>query len=335
MTKPRIVLLNPSCLDVLHHHRDWIATLAIDLVADEVVRKLRPDQVDAALHNADGLILPSTIRSLPLAEHMERHKSIQVLSIAASGYDWLDVEAATRYGIVATNAPVREGIEVAADLAFGLMLAVARQIPHHDQLLRVGQSHRGVGVSLWGKTLGIVGLGNIGKAVARRAIGFDMKVLTATPRPDLDFVRQHGIEILSCEELMRRSDFISLHVRLNAETTHMIGAKQLSQMKPAAFLINAARQELVDESALTDALVNHRLAGTAMDDPPLEKNSPLLKLPNFVCTPHLGNRAIEGMNAVLRCAVENAITVLKGGRPASVVNPEVYRSAIRAMNNEQ
>jgi D-3-phosphoglycerate dehydrogenase len=325
--RPRIVLLNPTCLDVLDQHREWIGTLGVDFVADETVRHLQLRQVDSVLGSADAVILPASIRSLPDAGHMERHKSLKAFSIAASGFDWFDVEAATRNGIVVTNAPVTEGIEVVADLAIGLMIDVARQVSYHAHVLRTGRYERGMGSSLWRKTLGIVGLGQIGKAVARRARGFDMTVLAATPHPDNGFAREHHVEFVSLEELLRRSDFVSLHVRLDSRTHGMIGARELAWMKPTAFLINTARDRLVDEAALTDVLLHHRLAGAAMDDPPQRKDSPLLALPNFVCTPHLGNRSIEGVNAVFRSAVENALAVLRGKRPPSVLNPEVYGNA--------
>jgi len=324
MKAPRITLLNPTCLDVLPLHRDWIGTLGVEFVANEAIRTLQLEQVDTIFEGADALILPAMIRSLPHAEHMARHKSMKALSIAASGFDWLDLAAATRHGIVVTNAMPQEGIEVVADLTIGLMIAVARQIPHHHELLRNGNYQRGVGSSLWKKTLGIVGLGNIGKAVARRARGFDMQVLAATPNPDREFARTFGVEIVPLDDLLRRADFVSLHVRLSDKTTGMIGKRELGLMKRTAFLVNAAREQLVDEDAATDAVLNRRLAGLAMDDPPQRKDSPLFRLPNFVCTPHLGNRALEGMNAVFRCAVENAVAALRGERPGSLLNPEVY-----------
>ncbi len=327
MVKSRILLLNPNCLDVLDSHRTWIKSLGVNLVADDSFRLLRPEQLDEVLDGAAALILPANLRTQPDAARMARHESLQVLSIAASGFDWLDVDAATRNGIVVTYAPVPEGAEAVADLAFGLMLSVARQIPHYDQQQRRGNHERGMGVTVWRKTLGIVGLGNIGRAVARRARGFDMRILATDPYPDSKFVKEFGVEIVSLEKLLRESDFISLHVRLNDETREMIGAKELALCKPSAFLINSARQELVDEAALTDALLNHRLAGAGLDDPLKDPRSPLLKLPNVVTTPHLGNRAIEGVYAVFRCAVENAVAVLRGERPQYVLNPKVYEQA--------
>jgi len=324
MDKPRILLLNGTCLDVLDQHKDWLKTLSADIVADPSFRTIKPDQVDSILKDADALILPAMIRNLPLAEHMERFSRIQTLSIAASGYDWLDVEAATRCGIAVTFAPVTEGAEVVADMTFGLMLAVARQIPHYHQLIQAGKYERGMGVSLWKKTLGIVGLGNIGRAVARRAAGFDMKILATEPYPNMDFVRQYDVELVPLDRLLKRSDFVSLHIRLDPTTEKMFGAREFGLMKPTAFLINAARQELVDEAVMTQTVLAGKIAGVAMDDPPKDKNSPLLRLPNFVCAPHSGNRAIEGVNAVFKCAVQNAVDVLSGIRPKFVVNPKVY-----------
>jgi phosphoglycerate dehydrogenase-like enzyme len=275
------------------------------------------------LHEADALILPASLRHLPLAEHMERHKRLQVLSIAASGYDWLDVEAATRCGIVVTYAPVREGTEVVADLTWGLMLSVARQIPHHDRQVRTGQYERGMGISVWGKTLGILGLGRIGQAVARRVRGFDMRILACEVQPDMAFVREHNIELVPLDELLQRSDFVSLHLRLEDGTRDIIRARELRLMKPSAFLINTARAKLVDENALISAVENGAIAGAGLDDPPTRLDCPLTKLPNVVYTPHLGNRAIEGVHAVFRCAIDNALAALNGRRPEFVVNPEV------------
>src|SRR5687768_3742356 len=224
-SKPRLLILNPTCLDVIEAHRDYLNAQPIEWLANESFRQLKSEEVDALLAEADALILPASIRQLPLAEHMQRHPRLKVLSIAASGYDWLDVEAATRCGIVVTYAPVSEGVEVVADLTWGLMLAVARQIPHHDRQIRSGCYDRGMGVSVYGKTLGIIGLGRIGQAVARRASGFDMRILATEVQPDLAFVREHNVEIVALDELLRRSDFVSLHLRLDETTRNIIGTR--------------------------------------------------------------------------------------------------------------
>ena len=157
-----------------------------------------------------------------------------------------------------------------------------------------------------------------------------MRVLATEPAPDKVFVARHRIELVALDELLRQSDFVSLHVRLDSQTRNMIGARELELMKPTAFLVNAARLELVDQEALIEAVLSHRIAGAALDDPPSRPDSPLLGLPNVVFTPHLGNRAIEGVHAVFRCALDNALAVLMGRRPEYVVNPEVYDKPLRS-----
>lgn len=327
--KPRLLILNPTCLDVVDDHRRWIEEAGVELLADQSNRHLNAGAALALLKEADGVILPAAARTLPQPQDMLACPHLLVCSIAASGYEWLDVAAATRAGIVVAFAPGHEGAEVVADMAWGLMLAVARQIPHHHQLICAGDHTRGMGFSVFGKTLGIIGLGNIGRAVARRAKGFDMKVVATEVRPDEQFVRDHKIELLPLEDLLRRSDFVSLHLRLDETTQHIIGRQQLGLMKPTAVLINTARRELVDEAALAEAIISARLAGAGLDDPPGALGKRLLGLPNVVFTPHLGNRAIEGVNGVFRMAVQNCLNVFRGERPQSVVNAEVYEGAIR------
>jgi len=331
-TRPTLIVLNATCLDVVDGLRDWIESLGVRLCADRALGTMSVEETDRAVEGADAWILPASNRGhFPAAEHLRRHRSVKVLAVAASGYEWLDLVAASQNGIVVTNAPAPEGIEAVADQAFALMLAVARQIPFHHQALQAGRPDRGIGVAVWRKTLGIVGLGNIGKAAARRAAGFEMPVLATTRHPDEGFNRRYGVQVVSLERLLAESDFVSLHLRLNAETSGAIGARELSLMKPSAILINTARQQLVDEAALTQALLEKRLAGAGLDDPPSLPNSPLLGLPNVVCSPHLGNRALEGMRAVFQAAVQDAVAVLDGRRPRYLLNPEVYDSpALRA-----
>ncbi len=329
-SKPKLVILNPTCLEVLEAHRGHLDGLGVDWRGETGFCSLQERDVDSALQDADALVLPAAIRDLPRAEHMRWYRSLKVLSIAASGYDWLDVEAATANGIVVTNAPVIEGIEVVADMTWALLLAVSRQIPHFHQSICAGNYERGMGVAAWRKTLGIVGLGNIGRAVARRAAGFEMRVLATEPKPDQAFLVKQGIQLVSLETLLRESDFISLHVRLDTSTRGMIGHRELAMMKPAAILINAARQQLVDETALVEAILGERLAGAGLDDPPSRPDTPLRGHPSVVFAPHHGNRAIEGVHAVFRAAIDNAVAVLAGRRPEWVVNPAVFSKPFRA-----
>jgi phosphoglycerate dehydrogenase-like enzyme len=327
-TKPCLLILSKTCLTVLDTHREWLATQDVEVVTSLAQCQISLEQFEEEATGAHAYILPASVPILPA--HMAANSTLQVLSIAASGYEWLDIEAATRCGIVVTNAPAREGVEVVADATWGLILAVARQIPDHHQRASTGHYQRSMGVSVWGKTLGIVGLGNIGKAVARRARGFDMPVLATTRNPDMSFVRQQGIELVALEELLRNADFVSLHLRLTPETSGIIGARELGWLKPSAYLINTARHQLVDEMALTEALLAGHIAGAAVDERPQDRESPLRELPNFVRTPHIGNYAVEGARAVCRCALENALAVMQGRRPDYVLNPQVYAGPLRA-----
>jgi D-3-phosphoglycerate dehydrogenase len=151
-----------------------------------------------------------------------------------------------------------------------------------------------------------------------------MKVLAATSHAGAAFVAKHDVEVVSRSELLARSDIVSLHVRLTGNNVGMIGPRELAEMKPGALLINTARRELVDMEALTGAILKGRLGGAGLDDPPSRRDGPLVGLPNVVFTPHLGNRAVEGVRGVFLEALDNAVAVLEGARPLSVVNPEVF-----------
>jgi D-3-phosphoglycerate dehydrogenase len=329
MSKPTLLVLNGTCLDVVDAHREWVASQGIELIAKDFFRAATEDEILDAMKGADAVILPASVRDMPRAGHMAACPKLRVCAIAASGFEWLDVEAATREGIVVTFAPGGAGAEVVAEMATGLMLAVARQIPFHHQKICNGDASRGMSTSVFGKTLGIVGLGAIGRELVTRAQGLKLRVIASDPQPNRQFAADHRVELVSLDELLRRSDFVSLHVRLSDQTRNMIGRRELALMKPTAFLINTARQELVDEQAIVEAIVSKKIAGAALDDPPRSAEKKLLGLDNVVFTPHLGNRSIEGVNAVFRAALEGAIAVLQGQRPAMLVNPKVYERGLR------
>lgn len=327
MKKPRLVVLNGTCLDTIEDHRRWAATQAVEFIADPTSRVKDIDGAVDALQDAQAVVGPFACSIDP--EFFERVPALQVLALASSGYDMVkDPDAATRCGVVLCAAMVPEGAEVVADYTWGLLLALVRRIPHHFRVLQEGGAERGLSPSVYGKTLGILGLGNIGKAVARRATGFDMRVIACDIRPDMEFVGKNGIEIVGLDRLLRESDFLSIHLRLNDETRNYIGVQELAAMKPTAYLINSARDEIVDETALLAALNAGTLAGAATDEAPRVERE-LLYHPNYLCTPHLGNRAFEGVFAVTRCAIQSAIDVLEGRHPPYVLNPEVYESGLR------
>jgi glyoxylate reductase len=243
----------------------------------------------------------------------------------------IDVAAASARGIpVTVTAPVTT--EATADLTFGLMLAVARRMIEGDRMVRAGkfpgaQSAHLLGAFVYGKTLGLIGGGGlIGKAVARRAHGFSMRVLYWTPRrkPEAE-EREAGLTYVPLDELLKESDFVSVHSPLNAETRHQIGARELRLMKRTAFLINTARGPIIDEEALTRALVKKQIAGAGLDVFEFEpKVSPVLrKLSNVVLNPHLGSAVIETREEMANIVVDNILAVIAGTRPPNIINPEV------------
>jgi glyoxylate reductase len=244
----------------------------------------------------------------------------------------IDVAAATEQRIpVTVTAPVTT--EATADLTFGLMLALARRMVEGDRMVRAGkfpggQSAHLMGSYVWGKTVGLIGGGGlIGKAVARRALGFSMRVLYWTPRrkPERE-EREAGLTYLPLERLLRESDFVSIHSPLNKETRHQISTRELRLMKKTAFLINTARGAIVDEAALVRALVKKQIAGASLDVFEHEpKIDPALKrMSNVVLTPHLGSAVPEVREVMANIVADNILAFLGGHKLPNCVNPEVF-----------
>lgn len=248
------------------------------LLGDEILSMI--DGVDGYIAGLDYLTA-DVIRQLP--------KSLKVISRYGAGCDRVDLAACRAQGITVTNTP---GVNATAvcELAFGLLLAVARSIPTLHGAVEKGQWPRADGMELAGKTLGIVGLGAIGKKLALRAKAFEMRVLANDAYLDRDFVDAHGIEAMELDDLIRCSDVISLHVPKTEETYHMIGRKQISTMRQGAILLNTARGGLIDEDAAAEAIRSGKLRGMGIDafenEPPVD--SPLMGLPGVVFTPRYG-----------------------------------------------
>jgi glyoxylate reductase len=248
--------------------------------------------------------------------------------------DNIDVAEATRRRIPVTVIPPIV-TEATADLAFGLMIAAARRMLEGDKLVRAGkfpgsQSNHLAGAWVWGKTLGLVGgKGGIGRAVARRGRGFGMRVLYCGPRRMPETEEQElGMSFVPFEELLRQSDFVSLHPPLKAETRHMIDASALALMKPTAFLINTARGAIVDEAALARALAKKQIAGAGLDvfEHEPKVRAALTKMKNVVLAPHLGSAVAELRDVMANIVVDNIFAILQGRRPPNCVNPEVLAS---------
>ncbi len=250
---------------------------------------------------------------------------LRVISRLGVGYDRVDLQAATRAGVVVTTTPGTNHKAV-AELALGLMIALARHLPVMVERGRAGDWTRQPGMELAGKTLGILGLGQIGQALAVRARALEMDVLAFDPVEDARLAARHGVHYLPLPEVLRRSDFLSLHLPATPGAAPLLGQAELRAMKRGAFLINTARGSLADEAALYAALVDGHLAGAALDvfaqEPPTA--GPLLALPNVLPTPHIGASTVESGRRSALLATENVLQVLRGERCPNAVNPEVY-----------
>jgi glyoxylate reductase len=277
----------------------------------------------------DGLLVMLTERIDTAL--LEAAPGVRIVSNMAVGYDNIDVDACTRRGVLVTNTP---GVltDTTADLAFALILAVARRVVEGDHAVREGgwgpwHPSFMLGRDVHGATLGIVGLGGIGRAVADRAAGFGMRMLYTSRDRKPDAERDLGVEWRDLDALLRESDFVSLHVSLSAETRGLIGERELALMKPTAFLVNTSRGAVVDQPALIEALRSRRIAGAGLDVAavePVPVGDALLDAPNLVLTPHVGSATIETRTKMAGLAVENLIAFFEGRSPPHCVNPGVF-----------
>lgn len=311
----------------------WIPDSALDLLraAGEVSitepdRQLTPDELHRAVAGANGVVC--SLRDRVDAEFCAAAgPELRVVSNVAVGYDNVDVAALRRHGIVVTNTP---GVltEATADLTFGLVLMITRRLGEGERLVRARRPWTFrldfmLGAGLQGKTLGIVGLGQIGAAVARRATAFGMRIVYHGRRAaDPAVVAELGAELVSLPELLASSDVVSLHCPLTPETRHLIDAAALAAMRPTAYLVNTTRGPVVDESALADALHSGEIAGAALDvferEPEVEPR--LLDLDNVVLIPHLGSATVETRTAMAELAARNVVAVLAGQPPLTPVS---------------
>jgi len=275
--------------------------------------------------DADGLFCLLTEKID--AELMDKAKKLKVVANMAVGFDNIDLKAATEHGILASNTP---GVltETVADATMALMLAIARRVVEADRWVRNGKwmirwsPMMMVGTDVYGKTLGIYGLGRIGASVAKRAKGFDMKLIYHDAVRSVELEQKYGIEYVPMERLLRESDFISIHVPLLPETTKSIGRKEFRMMKKSAFVINTARGQVIDEAALVEALKDGIIAGAALDvfeNEPLQKDSPLLKMENVIAVPHIASGSLETRVAMGVMAANNIAAALRNEVPPYIL----------------
>ncbi len=256
---------------------------------------------------------------------------LRLLARTGVGYNAIDVSAATRRGVVVTIGAGTNDRAV-ADATFGLLIGAARRIPQEDREVRNGVWDRPTGYDVWQKTLGIVGTGRIGKGVAKRAAGFEMRILAHDVVQDTTWSSSAGVSYVSLEQLLRESDFVTLHCLLNDETRGIIGEGELRLMKPTAFIVNTARGGLIDEPALHKALVEGWIAGAALDvveiEPPVGQH-PFADLDNVVITPHLAGGTHGSIKAMMEVAVEEVLRMLRGEPPLHPVNSEALAARAR------
>ncbi|QSQ24275.1 D-glycerate dehydrogenase [Pyxidicoccus parkwayensis] len=287
------------------------------------------DTLLAEAANAEGLVTLLTDRvDAPL---LAAAPGLRAVSNVAVGYDNIDVPACTTRRIPVGNTP---GVltDTTADFAFALLMGLARRVAEADAYVRAGKWRTWsptllLGTDIHGATLGIVGLGAIGAAVARRARGFGMRVLYVgrKARPELE--AELGVRRVDKAALLAESDIVSLHVPLSSETRHWLGNEELARMKPGALLVNTARGGVVDQAALIEALRDGRLGGAALDvmDPePLPTDSPLMTLPNVLLAPHIASASHATRGRMASMAVDNLLAALDGRRPPHCVNPELF-----------
>lgn len=286
------------------------------------------DKLRSGNYNALYCLLTNPID----AEVFEAAPDVKIVANMAVGYNNIDVAEATRRGVAVTNTP---GVltDTTADFAWTLLMAVARRVVEADKFLREGRFHGWgplmmVGQDVHGKTLGIIGFGRIGRAMAKRAGGFDMKVLYYDRYPaDDEDNRSLNARSVSMEELLEQSDYVSIHTDYNEETHHLIGTPQLERMKPTAYLINTARGPIVDEAALVKALKSGNIAGAGLDvfEQEPELHHGLVELQNTVLVPHIASASLDTRTAMATMAADNIIAFMRGETPPNVVNPEVCK----------
>lgn len=283
-------------------------------------------EIIAGARDKEGLLclLTDTID----AEVIDACPKLRAISTYSAGVNHIDVAYATRKGIIVTNAPSAL-TETTADLAFGLLLAIARRIPEGDRMMR-RREFRGwaptllLGTDVYGSTIGIIGAGKIGTAVARRAKGFGMKILYASRKPNREIEELGGIKV-EIDDLLREADFVTLHVPLTPETYHLIDERRLRMMKKTAYLINTARGPCVDERALVKCLKEGVIAGAALDVYEFEPavTEELYEMENVVLAPHIGSATKKTRTNMAIMAATQLVKALKGEKPEHIVNPEV------------
>ena len=314
------VLVTPTSLKegTVSEPMERLRAFAGEIVYNPAGRPLEEDELIPLLSDCDGYIAGLDQVTEKVLTACPKLKCVSRYGV---GCDGVDLEAAARLGITVTNTPGMNS-QAVAELALGLILSTARRIPYLDAQTRQGSWVRSTGVELQGKTLGVIGLGAIGKLLARFCQAIGMEVIAYDPYINRDYCVENSIEPVELQELLSRAHVISLHLPLNSSTRHMIDREAIGIMRPGAILINSSRGAIIDEAAAYEALVSGKLGGLGLDafetEPPT--GSPLLTLPNVTLTPHTGAHTKEASLKMQGLAVDNLIRVLSGQECAYKVN---------------
>ncbi len=295
-----------------------------DVSVNQEQRLLSKEELSARVADVDALVC---LGNRVDRDVIDAGKKLKIVANYGVGYNNIDAEYAAKKQVMVTNTP---GVltETTADLTWAILMAIARRIVEADRFTKSGRfagfdPYRLLGTDVHGKTLGIVGLGRIGQAVAKRSLGFDMKVLYfGVRRKDRETEQRYSATYVALDTLLQESDFVTLHVPLTDSTHHLIGKDKLALMKPTAFLINASRGAVIDEQALVEVLKERKIAGAALDvyekEPQLSPG--LSELDNVVLIPHLGSATQQTRNAMAEIVADNVIAALQGERPPNLVN---------------
>ena len=313
-------------------HLDKLSQAGHEVEISQFSRPLTPEELLEKVKGVEGLL--SLLTDRIDGDLMDAAgPQLKLISNYAVGFDNIEVSGATDRQIPVANTPCDEVNEAVAELTWALMLSLSRRIVEADEATRRG-GYKGwepdifLGTDIIGKTLGIVGLGRIGSMVARRARGYNMKVLYNKRSPDPDAERELGVEFCSLDDLLAKSDFVSLHVPLTDETRHMMNKDSFAKMKQGSFLINTARGAIVDEHDLVEALKSGHLAGAGLDVYDNEPNigPELLVMPNTITTPHIASATYAARNRMGTLAVDALLDGFSGKKPQNLVNPEIWET---------
>lgn len=319
---PKVLVTQPSVTGPDDPRLEALHAAGWEITHEPSGARANPEQLLELVQGHDAVIASSEPYTRAVIEGADTLKHIARWGV---GFDQVDVPTATELGVLVTTTQGANDWGV-ADHAFALIFALARRVVENHNVVVGGGWSRPPGRDIWRKTLGVVGLGRIGRGVVQRASGFEMKVLAYEPYPDQAFVEKWGVELVSLDDLLERSDYVTLHAPGGGDNTHLIGTEQLAKMKTTAYLVNTARGSLIDEDALHSALVGGRLAGAGLDvreqEPPTDTR--FNDLSNVILTAHVAGVTVETSAAMTRMAAESIVEASRGEKPGGLLNPEAW-----------